>query len=142
VIFRRPEHEQAAPNLHCGKRYSEGHGAILERLGYRGGQQQPRQHQREQEQTHRAAVGIEPVGDPCSVDPRPPHRQHQKRELHRSERRQVFEQAVRELGDGKDEHQVKKQLDVGDAMVFVSRLGSQMVGARSERVRVARISRH
>ena len=30
----------------------------------------------------------------------------------------------------------------GAAMVFVSRLGSQMVGARSERVRVARISRH
>jgi hypothetical protein len=54
----------------------------------------------------------------------------------------VVQQAVRELGDGKDEHQVKKQLDVGDAMVFVSRLGSQMVGARSERVRVARISRH
>ena len=64
------------------------------------------------------------------------------RDLQRAERRQVRQQAVRELRDGEHEHQVEEQLDVGDAAVLVAAAGPKMIGARRKRISAAEFGRH
>jgi len=64
----------------------------------------------DQEQAHGRPFGIEPVGNPGRVDPRPPHRHQQQQRPQRTAHRQVVQQPVGELRDGEDEAQVEEQL--------------------------------
>lgn len=79
-----------------------------EGLRQRRRQDQPRQHDGEEHQPHRYALGIEPVGDPGGVDPHPPDGHQQKQSLDCAERGITGEQRVGELGYRKNEDEIEE----------------------------------
>ena len=120
VAMQRPQHEDVAQRQHDDIRGRESQGAVLECLGDRRRQHQAGEHQREKHDPHRGLLGVEPIGDPGGVNPRPPHREQQDGGLQRTDWRQMFEQAMGKLCHRKDEHQIEKQFDEGDAVVLVA----------------------
>ena len=111
--------ERGAADLHrrIGDRKPEP--ALLECLGNGGGQHEAAEHQEEEQDADRRPVGVEPVGHPGGVNPHPPYREKQQRDLQGAKRREVMQQRVRQLRDGKDEDEVEEQLGIGDAGVPV-----------------------
>ena len=120
MALERPQHEQVAPDLHddIGQRERQARSSnargiehditspasisansISRTAGRRGSNQLVNQ-----------AVSIQAHQT----------RDHQQGGLHRAERREMLEQAVRELRDREHEHQVEEQLDVSDPVVLVS----------------------
>ncbi|MBA7692689.1 hypothetical protein ES703_101256 [subsurface metagenome] len=119
VPRRRQQPERSAADLHRRIGAGKPEPALLEGLGNAHRQHEAAEHQQEQQDADRRLVRIEPVGDPGGVDPDPPHREKQQRDLHGAQRREVMQQRVRELRDGKDEDEVEEQLGIGDARVPV-----------------------
>ena len=73
---------------HISDREGESLGA--ERFRERGRKDQAGKHEREQEEPDWRPLGVEPIGDPRSVNPDPPHRQEQQRNLGRAVEREGF----------------------------------------------------
>ena len=46
----------------------------------------------------------------------------------------MFQEALRELRNGKNDHQIEKQFDEGDAATLIVLADSQQTGARREHV--------
>ena len=107
----RPDEEQRPPHLHRDISARKGQPARFERLRQRGGKDQPEQHQNQQRQSHRQLFGIQPVRDPRRKDPHPPDREHQQQRLHRSQRRKMPDERMRELGDREDKNEIEEQFD-------------------------------
>ena len=93
-----------------------------------GARDQAGQHHGEQHHAHGHGVGVEPVRDPAGVLPAQPHGEPQDQRVQRAHQGQVVQQAVGDLGDREDVHQVEEQLDEGDAG-FVAVAAAQQVGA-------------
>jgi hypothetical protein len=116
---RRQQPEQGPADLHDRIGHGKPYSSPVERRRDRGRQHEPTQHQHEKQETNRRQVGVEPVGDPGGVDPHPPDREEQQRDLDGAERREMVQQRVRQLRDGKDEDEIEQQLRIGDAAVLV-----------------------
>ena len=86
---RRDPQKDRLADLHRGIGDGKPQAAPVERRRDRGRQHQPAEHQRKQQQPDRRLFGIEPVGDPGGVDPHPPHREKQQRDLQHAERREM-----------------------------------------------------
>ena len=76
-----------------------------------------REHHRDQYQPHVPRIGVEPVGEPCSVLPRPPDHEQQEQRLQRAPEARVVQEQVGELGDGKDVDEVEEQLQGRDSLL-------------------------
>jgi hypothetical protein len=135
VAAQHPQHEQIAQRLHRDVGDGEDDGSALERLRDRRRQHEAAEHQQEQDDADQRPIRVEPVRRPGGVDPRPPHRDHQQTGLDRAERRQMVQQAVRELGDREDEDEIEEQLDEGHAMMVVTVTDPQIVAASESHVR-------
>lgn len=117
---QRPQHEQRPENLERGIAPCEHLPGRAKSIGDRRGHDQSEEHEYHQEYADRPLFGIEPVRYPAGIDPCPPHAQKQDERFENAPKRQVAEQPVGQLGDGKDENQVEKKFDVGDfRAVFV-----------------------
>ena len=98
------------PSLHADVSEREGSARPRTRAGSRR-HHQPGQHQREQHQPHGRPLGSSQLVIHAVSIQDPPHPHHQHAGLQHPQRREMLEQAVRELGDGEDEHQIEEQLD-------------------------------
>ena len=86
---RRDPQEERLADLHRRIGDREPQAAPFERRRDRGRQHQPAEHQQKEQDADRRLFGIEPVGDPGGVDPHPPHREKQQRDLQHAERREM-----------------------------------------------------
>jgi hypothetical protein len=109
--------EAVAPDLDCDVGGGEEQRLVAERLRDRDRHQEAGQHQRDQQQTDDDRAGIELVGDPGRVVPRPPDDEQHERRLSGPLPRQVLEQQVRYLRDRKDEDEVVEELERGHALL-------------------------
>ena len=91
-------------------------GYLAHRARQESQKHQPRRHQGEQHDPHRRALGIQPVGDPAGVDPRPPDRAQHHGRLQRAHPGEMLEQRMADLGDGEDEDEVEEQLERSDLL--------------------------
>ena len=111
--------EGGASNLHGRIGDGEPEASALKGGRDRRRQHQAAQHHQEDQDADGRQLGVEPVGDPGGVDPHPPHREKQQRDLDRAERREVLQQRMRDLRDREDEDEVEEQLRVGHAARLV-----------------------
>ena len=117
---RDPEKDRLA-DLHRGVGDGKPQSAPVKCRRDRGRQHQSAEHHRKQQQANRGLFRIEPVGDPGGVDPHPPHREKQQRDLQYAQRREMSQQRMRDLRDRKDEDEIEEQLGIGHAVVLVRR---------------------
>ena len=133
-LLQRPQHEQAAADLHAPhRRAAKASARSAKAFGIDVGYTRPSSIRTNSISRTGARSGSSQLVSQAVVDPGPPHGQHQQRGLQRAERGEVLEQAVRELGDGEHEDEVEEQLDEGDAAVAVPH--PQVTGARGNRHR-------
>jgi hypothetical protein len=107
----------------AGERKASG----LECLGDRRGKNQAQQHQRHKHKPHRQPLGVQPIRHPSGADPHPPDGKHEQQRLGRTHEGEMFDQEVRELGDGEDEHEIEEQLDEADFALLVPLMAAQQV---------------
>ncbi len=126
----QPERVRRTARLDRGKCDTERQPAGAECARQRSREHKAGEHQQKQQDANRRLLGIEPVGDPGGVDPGPPHREEQQRDMQHARRREILQQSVRDLGDGEHEHQVEEQFDRSHAGMPIRRALPHHRGAR------------
>ena len=120
-----PDEKQRSPHLHRDVSARKGQAARFEGLRQCGGKNQSKQHQNQQREPHRQFFGIQPIGDPRRKDPHPPDREHQQQRLHRSERREMPDERMRELSDREDKNEIEEQFNKTYLSVLVPAVAPQ-----------------
>ena len=111
AVRGREREEQVASDLDRDVRAREQQRPVAERLGDRDRHHEAREHQPDQQEPHDDRVGVELVGDPRRVVPRPPDREQRDERLPDALPGEVLEQEMRDLRDREDEDQVVEQLE-------------------------------
>jgi hypothetical protein len=119
------QEEQRAPELHGDVAAGEQHAACFEGLRDGDRDAEAEAHQHEQGDADGDAFGVEPVGHPRGGDPDPPDGEQQQAGFGQAVRGEVFEQRMRELGDGEDEDEVEEQFDHAYFAAVVFATGAQ-----------------
>jgi hypothetical protein len=129
VTAQRPQHEQAAPDLHQHIGCGETPATRSERVRDRDRKHKARKHEREQSEADGRGLRIKPIGEPGGEDPHPPDRhQHQSGPQYARDT-EMLEQVMRKLGDRENEDKVEEQFDESDLVVLVRGAAAEKIAA-------------